>query len=286
MKTGIVALIGRPNVGKSTLLNNLLGQKVSITSPKPQTTRFNIQAVYEDNRGQILFIDTPGVFGKVEDTLAQKINLKAREALQERVDLIIYMIDHARQRSFEENKTLGIVRSFTGHKILLVNKIDVKMPDYYIQYKFIEDEVDEVIQISALKRLNLNVLIERIFTYLSDDKPIVDTTTMIQPGLNLDSRVFLSELVREKAFLFLRSELPYTLTTVVDEFQERANGSFYVRARILTTDDKYKKMIIGKEGRMIREISMAVRKELETARGKKVFVELTVETDPHWVENM
>lgn len=104
MKAGIVALIGRPNVGKSTFLNNILGQKVSVTSPKPQTTRFNIQAVYEDSRGQIIFIDTPGIFAKVVDTLARRINEKAKESLTKDVDLVIYMVDHTRQRSIEENK--------------------------------------------------------------------------------------------------------------------------------------------------------------------------------------
>ncbi len=110
MKSGTVALIGRPNVGKSTLLNAILKHKVSITSPKPQTTRFSIRAVYEDTRGQIVFVDTPGILGKVQDSLSRHINPMAQKSLNEGVDVVVHIIDHSRQRDLEENKTLGIVR--------------------------------------------------------------------------------------------------------------------------------------------------------------------------------
>ncbi len=284
MKSGIVALIGRPNVGKSTLLNNILGQKVSITSPKPQTTRFNIQAVYEDARGQIIFVDTPGIFGKVHDPLAKHINAKAEEQLDTGVDVALYMVDHTREKDFEENKALGIVRKVAAPKILVINKIDVKRPTHIIQYKFLEDEFEKTVEISALEHKNLNILLDTIFEYLPEREAMVDTTTLAQPALNLDSRLFISEIIREKAFLFLRKEVPYTLTTVVDQVTERDNGTVYIKARILTNADRYKAMIIGKAGVMIKEISQAARKELETATSKKVFLELTVETDPHWVE--
>lgn len=284
MKSGIVALVGRPNVGKSTLLNNILGHKVSITSPKPQTTRFNIQAVYEDEKGQIIFIDTPGIFGKVEDPLSRKINLLAESSLQQSIDLVLYIVDHTRERSFEENKTLGIIRKVTVPKILVVNKIDVKKPSYIVQYKFMEEEFDKTIEVSALKRSNINHLINLIYTYLPEREPIVDTSAITQPGLNLDSKIFISEIIREKAFLFLRREVPYSLTTVVDDISERENGVMFIQARILTSADRYKSMIIGAGGRMIKEISMAARKELEAASNKKVFLELTVETDPHWID--
>lgn len=284
MKAGYVALIGRPNVGKSTLLNNILGQKVSITSPKPQTTRFNIDAVYEDQRGQIIFIDTPGVFGKVDDPLAKKINPLAESALTRNVDVILYMIDHTRTRSFEENKTLGIVRKALAPKILIVNKIDVKKPTHIVQYKFMEDEFDAVIEISALKHKNLNRLLDLIFSFLKEQNAIIDSSKIVQPGLNIDSKLFISEIIREKAFIFLRKEVPYTLTVVVDEINERENGLTYIKARILTIADRYKAMIVGKGGYMIKEIGMAARKELETATNKKVFMDLTVETDPHWID--
>lgn len=284
MKTGVVCLIGRPNVGKSTLLNNILGHKVSITSPKPQTTRFNIQAVYEDDRGQIIFVDTPGIFGRVKDEVAKRINMRAEDSLNEGVDVVVYMVDHTRERDFEENKALGIVRKTKVPKILVFNKSDIRSPDHRIQFKFMEEEFDAVLDISALERKNLNKLLETIFYYLPEGKPQIDTKTLVQPGLNLDSKLFISEIIREKAFLFLRKELPYTLVTVVDEVKERDNGTVFIKARILTSADRYKAMIIGKSGVMIKEISQAARKELETATSKNVYLELTVETDPHWIE--
>lgn len=284
MKSGIVALIGRPNVGKSTLLNAILKHKVSITSPKPQTTRFNIQAVYEDDRGQIIFVDTPGIFAQVDDPLARKINLKAEESFDLGVDLILYVVDHTRQRDVEENKTLGIVRRAKAPKILVINKSDVKEPTHIVQYKFLEDEFDTIIHVSALSTHNIPTLLDAIFEYLPERDQLVDRSTLAQPALNMDSKMFIAEIIREKAFLFLRSEVPYSLTSITDDVVERDNGSLYIKARIITSADRYKSMIIGKNGFMIKEISMAARKELETATGKKVFLELTVETDTHWMD--
>ena len=286
MKSGIVALIGRPNVGKSTLLNHILGHKVSITSPKPQTTRFNIEAVYEDERGQIVIIDTPGIFGKVEDPLAKRINLQAEESLNQGVNVVVYMIDHTRERDFEENKILGIVRKVKVPKILVINKIDIKEPTHIVQYKFMEEEFDSVVHISALEHKNIPTLLDAIFSFLPEGKPTVDISTLSQPALNIDSKLFIAEIIREKAFLFLRREVPYSLTTMVDDIIERTGGTLYIKARILTSADRYKAMIVGKGGSMIKEISMAARKELETASNKKVYLELTVETDPHWIDYM
>jgi GTP-binding protein Era len=284
MKVGTVALIGRPNVGKSTLLNHILGRKVSITSPKPQTTRFTLEAVYEDERGQIIFADTPGIFGKIDDQLGRTINMKAEESLDRGVDLVVYMVDHTRERDFEENKVLGIVRKAKAQKILVINKIDVKTPTHIIQYKFLEEEFDTVVKISALEHKHIPLLLDAIFEHLPEGEKRVDTSTMVQPGLNLDSKTFIAESIREKAYLFLRKEIPYTITTAVDEITERPNGTTYIRARIITSADRYKAMIVGRGGTMIKEISQATRKELETATNKKVYLELTVDVDPHWAD--
>jgi GTP-binding protein Era len=284
MKSGVVALIGRPNVGKSTLLNTLLGHKVSITSPKPQTTRFTIQAVYEDDRGQIIFVDTPGIFGRTPDTLSKRINARTEGALTDGVDVVIYMVDHTRERDTEENKALGIVRKFNGPKVLVINKTDVHSPTHIVQYKFLEDEFTNVVMISALAHKNTNILLATLFELLPEGKELVDRSTLAQPALNMDSKLFISEIIREKAFLFLRDEVPYTLASAVDQVVERDNGTVYIKAKIITSADRYKAMIIGKAGVMIKEISQAARKELETATEKKVFLELTVETDPHWME--
>lgn len=282
MKSGYVAIVGRPNSGKSTLLNNLLGQKVSITSPKPQTTRFSLQAVYNDDRGQIIFIDTPGVFGKVNDPLSKKINPEASKTLNSGVNIIVYLTDHTRDRDFEENKILGLVRNIDVPKILAINKIDIKKPSFLSHYKFMEEEFDKTLSISALYKSNLNYLLDAIFELLPEGEKIIKDEARATPALNMDSKKFIAEIIREKAFLFLRKELPYTLTTNVDEVTERDNKIIYIKARIITDADRYKKMIIGEKGRMIKEIGMAARKELETATGQKIFIELQVETNPHW----
>ncbi len=284
--SGTVLLIGRPNVGKSTFLNNLIGQKVAITSPKPQTTRFAIQAVYKDQRGQILFLDTPGIFGKATDSLSKKINQRTFDTFREQIDLVLYFVDHTRKRDFEEAKVLGIVRKLKKPKILVINKIDLQEKTYLPQYKFLEDEFEHVYQISALKRLHLKPLIQKIFELLPTRTGAVLklTNEMITPLLNVDSKTFIAELIREKIFLMTGDEIPYTTTAVVDEITERKNGILYIKARILTTHDRYKKMLIGQKGRKIKEVGSYARKELELATSKKVFLDLTVETDPHWQE--
>lgn len=284
MKSGVVALVGRPNVGKSTLLNTFLGTKVSITSPKPQTTRFPVQAVYEDERGQIIFVDTPGIFTKVKDQVAARINLRTEEMIEKGIDIIVYMVDHTRERADEENRVLGMVRKLQIPKIMVVNKVDVTSPTHIVQYRFMEDEFDKVVEISALENKHIPILLDAIFERLPEGAALVDTSTLVQPGLNLDSKTFISEIIREKAFLNLRREVPYAIAAVVDEIEERDNGVTFIRARLLTSADRYKGMIIGTNGAMIKEISMAARKELEIAANKKVYLELTVETDDHWID--
>jgi len=288
MKQGKVILIGRPNVGKSTFLNNLIGQKVSITSPKPQTTRFPIKALYQDERGEIIFIDTPGLMRKTEDLLSENINKKTLQTLNEELDLVLYMVDPTRKRDFEEARVLGLVRQIEKPKILVLNKIDLlqtgKKDDYSAQYKFLEEEFSDVFYISALKKLHFKPLIKRIFELLPEKKEEKFENLNPYPVLNIDAKTFVAELIREKVFLMMGEEIPYTTTAIVDEIDERKNGVIYIKARILTNNDRYKKMLIGKEGRKIKEIGSYARKEIVLATGKKVYLDLQVETDPHWME--
>src|SRR3989344_6774965 len=213
VKSGKVLLIGRPNVGKSTFLNNLIGQKVAITSPKPQTTRFPIKALYEDERGKIVFVDTPGIFGRAKDFLAKKINEKTFQAINEEIDLVIYMIDHTRKRDFEEAKVIGIVRKINKPKILVINKIDLQEKTYLPQYKFLEEEIPLVFQISSLKKLHIKPLIQKVFDLLpevptNNDESKKNTTDEMEnkagyPLLNMDSKTFIAELIREKVFIMM-----------------------------------------------------------------------------------
>ncbi|MCL4364474.1 GTPase Era [Patescibacteria group bacterium] len=290
MKIGKVLLLGRPNVGKSTFVNNLIGQKVAITSPKPQTTRFPIKAVYSEDRGKVIFVDTPGIFGKTEDYLSKKINEQTLKSLNEQVDLVIYMIDHTRKRDFEESRVLGMVRKIDKPKILVINKTDLQEKSYLPQYKFLEDEFSDVFQISGLNKTHFKPLIDKIFELLppasaksSAGKEEIPPD-LTYPVLNIDSKIFIGELIREKIFLMMGEEIPYRTTVIVDEIAERKNGITYVKARILTTDDRYKKMIIGSDGHKIKEIGSYARKEIALAINKKVYLDLIVETDPHWQE--
>lgn len=286
MKSGTVALIGRPNAGKSTLINRIIGHKVAITSPKPQTTQFSIQAAYEDpavgtkpSRGQILFLDTPGIFAKTKDPKLKEINLEAEHILKENVDLIVYVIDPTRERGLEENRVLGTMRKTDIPKLLVFNKSDKRGKNYSEQYKFMEDEFEDIVYVSALKGENINQIIDWIFENLVEGKKMFDAGMMPSKTLNLNSKLFLEELIREKAFLRLRRELPYVIRVVVDTVQKRKGKDIvYIKARILAPQ-RYKKMIIGFGGRRIKEIGSMSRRELEIATGNKIYLDLTVEDE-------
>jgi len=282
MKEGIVLLLGRPNVGKSTFVNNVIGQKVAITSPKPQTTRFPIQGLFEDERGKIIFTDTLGIFNKTKDLLAQKINQQTLKAVNKEADVVLYFIDPTRKRDFEEAKVLGIARKIKAPVFLVINKKDKKQT-YLAQYMFLEDEFSQAFHISALKSHGFDALLKRIFELLPDQ----GEQSMIQsdlpyPLLNMDSKTFIAELIREKVFIMMGEEIPYSTTVVVSEIKERKNGLMYIKAQILTTTDRHKKMLIGAGGRKIKELGSYARKEIALAINKKVFLDLTVATDPHW----
>lgn len=277
VKSGTVAILGRPNAGKSTILNAIIGSKVSITSPKPQTTQFSVQAVYEDPRGQIIFMDTPGIFAKTDNPRAHDINLTAEHSLKEGVDVLVYVIDKTRERGIEENKVLGIVRKAAIPKILVINKIDKRHPDFYEQYKFMEEEFDAKIELSARTHTNLNVLLDVIFAFLPSGEKIVETAGMATPILNMDSKLFIEEMIREKAFLRLRREVPYSIRVTVDSITEKPQKNMSVIKARITTPLRYKKMIIGAKGAKIKEIGMMTRRELELATNRKIYLELTVE---------
>ena len=278
MKVGTVALIGRPNTGKSTLVNNLVGHKVAITSPLPQTTQFPIYAVFENEEGQIIFVDTPGIFTASRKTKVENLNQVAKKIIHEDIDVIMYVVDHTRKRGDEDNKVLGMLRKVDVPKILVVNKIDIKEPSFRAQYRFLEDEFDGVVEVSALKPMNLGAIPVEIFKYLKEGKRTVERADMAVPALNLTSILHVEELIREKAFLTLRKEVPYSVRVVVDEIKKRRNGIMYIKARLITYE-RYKKMIIGAGARRIKQIGSMARKELEVSTGKKVFLDLTVEEE-------
>lgn len=282
MKSGNVVIVGRPNSGKSTLINSFIGKKISIITPKPQTTRKVIWGYWQGKDAQIIFWDTPGIFTKIKDLAAKKINPLPSQSI-ESADVVLYLVDQTRSRGDEENKILGIVRKTDKPKILVINKIDVKKPGYKHEYEFLKDEFNQTVEISAKSGKNLKELINTIIEYLPEGKSIFDPAQIEKFPSNLTPEDFVAEIIREKLFLILRQELPYSCAVKVEEIKDKKEV-FYIKATIYTTDDRYKKMIIGKKGQTIKEIGTLSRKELELITSRKTFLDLEVVTDPHWPE--
>jgi len=289
-KVGKVVILGRPNTGKSSLLNAIMSQKVAITSPLPQTTRKNSRVIFSDERGKILFSDTPGVMGKVDDLMGKRINQEAPKELNG-ADVIICLVDISRPKNDEENKVIGLVRKSKAKKILVYNKMDVAVgsKDHLPEYNYLEEEFDRVIPVSAIKEKNIKGLINYIFELLpaKKNKELEQNIELMEnvnkPKMGMNSKEYIAEIIREKAYLFLRKEVPYSINVEVDSVVDKRK-LILIKARILTNADRYKKMIIGKSGKKIKEIGYNARKELELMSQRKIFLELTVEIDTHWAE--
>lgn len=289
-KIGKVIILGRPNTGKSTLLNAIMSQKVAITSPLPQTTRKNNQVIYDDDKGKIIFLDTPGIMGKVNDLMGKRINKEAPKELNQ-ADVILCLVDISRPKNEEENKVIGLIRKVNTKKILVYNKIDIAVgsKDHLAEYNYLEEEFDRVIGVSAIKEKNIKGLINLIFELLPNKKneKLEAEINLIEdenkPKIGINSYEYIAEIIREKVYLFLREEVPYSVKVEVSDIIDKRK-LILVKAIILTNADRYKKMIIGKSGKKIKEIGFNARKELELMSGRKIFLELRVEIDRHWME--
>lgn len=283
MKSGFAVLIGRSNVGKSTMLNNLIGSKVAITTPKAQTTRNAIHGIFNDDRGQIVFVDTPGVLQK-RDLLTKHLLKLVHDSLKG-IDVIIYVVDATREIGNEEHQVMRLVTEAdsTAKKILCINKIDHRKAKLYIDfYRDLGESFDEVIEVSALRLTNLELLRQSIFEALPEGEPYYPEGQYT----NLTNPELIAELIREKVFLRLDDELPYGVHVIVDEITERENGTLYIRARVITNEERHKRYIIGAGGRGIKEVGQSARKDLENITDRQVFLELQVEVDPRWLERI
>lgn len=283
-KTGFAVLVGRSNAGKSTLLNTLIGTKVAITTPKPQTTRQSIQGVLHHPEGQVIFVDTPGIFQKRHDFLTDSLNKVAKNSLKD-IDVLVYVVDATRAIGPEEEQVMKMVMAADTKKILAINKID-EYTKYVEDYRALSSDFDATFEISALRGKHIKPLIDGIIERLPEGPPLYPTNQIT----NLDPKFWHAELIREKLFLVLRQELPYTATVEVDSIEQRKTKSgediIDVQARILTDTDAHKKMIIGAGGAMIKKIGSMTRRELEQVNDMKVFLNIDVETDPHWVRRI
>jgi GTP-binding protein Era len=268
----------------------MMAQKVAITSPLPQTTRKNSRVIYSDQRGKIIFSDTPGIMAKIDDLIGRRINKEAPKELNQ-ADVILCVVDISRPKNEEENKVIGLLRKVKVKKILVYNKIDVAKgsKDHLAEYNYLEDEFDRTIEVSATKEKNIKGLINLIFELLPDK---IDQETKYnielaeeknKPKIGLNSKEYIAEIIREKAYLFLRKEVPYSINVEVDSVIDKRK-LILIKATILTTAERYKKMIIGRGGKKIREIGYNARKELELMSERKIYLELKVEVDKHWPE--
>ncbi len=280
-KSGFVVLAGRSNVGKSTLLNALVGSKVAIVTPKAQTTRHPVRGILHDPRGQIVFVDTPGLFLGKTDGVSKRLNDLVREQL-EGIDVLVYVVDPARAPGAEEEALQKIIRKSPAPVVVAINKSDLeeRQKPFLASAQEIDVGQRTTMEISALKRRDLNRFVDVLFALLPEGEayyPDKQITDMSQEN-------WIEEVIREKLFLLLQEELPYSVRVQVTSVETRKNDMRYIAATIWTTDERYKKMIIGEKAQKIKEVGAAARKELEGALNQRVFLDLLVDIDPKWQE--
>ena len=280
-KSGFVTLIGRPNVGKSTLMNQIIGQKIAITSNKPQTTRNRIQTVYTDeNIGQIVFLDTPGIH-KAKNKLGEYMVTVAERTLNE-VDVILWLVEPTTFIGAGEQHIAETLKKVKTPVILVINKIDtVKKEELLPVIKTYKDVCDfaEIVPVSAMKGENKENLLETIFNYLQEGPQFYDEDTVTdQP-----ERQIVAELIREKALRLLNDEIPHGIAVSIEKMRERGNGNIMdIEATIICERDSHKGIIIGKKGAMLKNIGTNARIEIENLLDQKVNLQIWVKVRKDW----
>ena len=279
-KSGFVTLVGRPNVGKSTLMNHLIGQKIAITSHKPQTTRNRIRTVYTDERGQIIFLDTPGIH-KAKNKLGEYMVNVAEHTLKE-VDLILWLVEPT---TFIGAGERHIAQELSQSKIpvlLVINKIDqVKKQEEILTFIAAYKDLcpfAEIVPLSALKDQNTDLLLELIFKYLPEGPQFYDEDTVTDQPM----RQIAAELIREKALRLLDDEIPHGIAVVIDRMKERENGMMDIEASIICERESHKGIIIGKGGGMLKRIGTEARREIEQMMETRVNLQLWVKVRKEW----
>ena len=278
MKSGFVSLIGRPNVGKSTLLNSIIGKKVAITSNKPQTTRNIIQGIYNDSDTQIVFVDTPGIH-KPKYKLGNYLNKQAYYSIGD-VDVILFLVDITEDFGKGDLFVLDKIKEENKPVILILNKVDkIKKEDILIKINEYKDlyPFKEIVPLSALKNDNVDALINVLKNYLPDNVKYF----MDDEYTNQRTEFLISEIVREKVFNKTEEEVPHSVTCVVEQIK-KDKDKLILNVAIIVDRDSLKKIIIGKQGSKIKEIGIESRKELEKLLDKKIYLELFVRTIKNW----
>ena len=278
MRSGFVSLIGRPNVGKSTLLNSIVGKKIAITSNKPQTTRNMIEGIYTDQDRQIVFVDTPGIH-KPKHKLGKYLNKQAYYSIDD-VDVITFLIDGSEKLGPGDLYVIERLKEIDKPVILVINKIDkmtkenilLKIDEYKDLYPF-----KEIVPLSAIKKDNIETLIDVLTKYLPDNVKYFEDDTYTNRRIEF----LIAEIVREKIFNLTEEEVPHSITCVVERIEKEKNN-YSINVVIIVDRDSLKKIIIGKQGNKIKEIGIQSRLELEQLLGKKVYLDLFVKTIKNW----
>ncbi len=279
-RSGFVAIIGRCNVGKSTLLNTILRYKVSIISPVPQTTRYEVRGIYTDERGQIVFVDTPGI-NLIRFPLAKRFNNVAFNALQN-VDAVLYVVDILDKIGREERIIMETLRQVDRPIVMALNKKDKGkgfVNDYIEETK---DFVKYYIPVSAIRSEGIDELVSALFEVLPSS---VRYYYPEQMKTDFPLKLFVAEIIREKFLNLLKEEVPHYLAVVVEEIKEERSDLIYIRATIIAKEQRHKGIIIGKEGSLIKAAGTQARKELKVFLGKKVHLDLWVKVDEDWIND-
>jgi len=286
LKSGLAVLVGRTNVGKSTLLNALVGTKIAIVTPKPQTTRDTYHGIVtRPGIGQIVFVDTPGIFKTQPSKLVANLHHKVRDAL-EGINVIVHVADPTRPIGNEDQRVAEMVSHVPQPKILVINKLD--LPDRPFRQRWLDRAplYSAAIEVSALKDKNIDRVIQAIFQQL----PVGPFQYPAGQTSNITNDFWITELIREKLYLMTSQEVPYTATIKLETVEDRKTNDgrsmLYIKAVILTTDDRHQRMLIGQGARKIKDIGSFARKEIEVAMNRKVFLDLSVAIDADWMNNL
>ena len=281
IKTGFVAIIARPNVGKSTLLNRLVGQKIAITTPVAQTTRKNIKGIYSDSDSQIIFIDTPGIH-KPLNKLGEALSEQSKSVLDD-VDLILFLVDAQDEAGRGDKWIVENYLKDTKTPILLVlNKVDLikdlaKRELNTYTYKSLFEKSLDTVKVSAKTGRNVDDLIEKIKNYLPLGQKLYDEDEVTDQNM----REIASEIIREKIIFATKDEIPHSVAVVIENYKEEENID-KISAQIIVSNESQKKILIGKSGSMLKKIGTNARLELEKIVDKKVFLELFVKVVKNW----
>lgn len=277
MKSGFVSIVGRPNVGKSTLLNKLLNKKIAITSDKVGTTRNMIYGVYNEDDTQIVFVDTPGI-NKATSKLGEVLNKTAYSSFDN--DLVLFLVDIASGFGPNDNKILNRLKEDNKDVILVLTKVDkIKKDKLYDEITKLKDLYNflDIVPISSIKGINTTELIEVIKKYLKDDVKYFDDDVIT----NVSEKFLVGEIIREKVLNLTREEVPHAVTCVVENMEFKKDKC-YINACIVVDRDNLKGIIIGKNGQMLKKIGSMAREEIEVLLGKKVYLELFVKVIENW----